>query len=100
MRSASIWFTAAAVVALVAGAAAPEASAKRLEETAIFIEINDTDGDAGIQIFLDGEGWNSMKVFDPDGKKVLNVRGRAAVGIQGITELFFESAEPSFEEQP
>jgi hypothetical protein len=88
-----------AAVALVLGAVGTPLSAKRLDDTAIRIEINDTDGDAGIQIFLDGEGWNSMKVFDPNGNRVLNFRAGNSVGMQGITELFFESAEPSFDVQ-
>ncbi len=100
MRHAKIWFTAAAAVALVAGMAAPQAWAVQLDEAAIFIEINDTDGDAGIQIFLDAEGWEQMQVLDPDGNIVLDVQAGGSVGIQGITELFLESAEPSFEEQP
>ena len=41
-----------------------------------------------------------MKVFDPDDNKVLDFRGRGSVGMQGITELFLESAEPSFDVQP
>jgi hypothetical protein len=88
------------LVALTLGTAAPESWAAPLSDTAIYIEINDTDGDAGIQIFLDGEGWDSMEVFDPNGNRVLNVTGEGGVGQQGITELFFESAEPSFDEQP
>jgi hypothetical protein len=66
----------------------------------IFIEINATDGDAGIHLFLDGQGWERMRVFDPDGLMILDFKATSSVGIQGITELFFESAEPSFEEQP
>ena len=85
---------------LISGLAAPNSWALELDAAMIRIEINDTDGDAGIQIFLDGEGWERMKVFDPDGNKILNVRAEASVAIQGITELFFESAEPSFDEQP
>ncbi len=100
MRSAKGWIAAAAVLVLVAGLAAPEAWAKKLDETAVFIEINDTDGDAGIQLFLDGEGWRRMKLFDPDGNKLFDIRARGGVGIQGLTEAFFESAEPSFDEQP
>ncbi|MEE8278429.1 MAG: hypothetical protein V3R89_06885, partial [Thermoanaerobaculia bacterium] len=87
MRRARIWLTAAAVVALVSGVAAPELWAKKLEVSSIFIEITDTDGDAGIQIFLDGEGWKRMKIFDPDGKKVVDVKARGNVGMQGITEF-------------
>ncbi len=100
MRSARLLFAAAAVLVLVAGVATPEAWAKKLSETAVFIEINDTDGDAGIQLFLDGVGWKRMKLFNPDGKKLFDIRARGGVGIQGLTEAFFESAEPSFEEQP
>jgi len=100
MRRAKVWLAAVAAVALFSGSAAPQVGTMKLADTAIFIEINDTDGDAGIQIFLDGEGWDSMRVFDPAGNKILDIRAEGSVGIQGITELFFESAEPSFEEQP
>ena len=93
------WTTVAMILLVVAALAAP-AEAKRLDETAIYIEINDTDGDAGIQIFLDGEGWDVMQVFDPDGNEVMSVLGEGGVGTQGITELVLESAEPSFDEQP
>ena len=93
-------FLTAAVIALAVGLLAPAAQALPLSARAIFFEINDTDGDAGIQIFLDGEGWDVMQVRDPNGKVILNVLGEGGVGQQGITELFLESAEPSFEEQP
>ncbi len=100
MRRTRTWLAAAAAVILVTGLAVPEAGAMKLSAAAIFIEINDTDGDAGIQIFLDGEGWDRMEVYDPDRNKILDIRAEGSVGIQGITELFFESAEPSFDEQP
>jgi hypothetical protein len=100
MRRAWVSLAAVAAVVLLSGLAAPEARAMKLADTAIYIEINDTDGDAGIHLFLDGEGWDSMKVFDPDGNQVLDFTAEGSVGLQGITELFFESAEPSFEEQP
>ena len=100
MQRTRILLAAAATVALASGLVTLEASAIQLSQTAIFFEINDTDGDAGVQIFLDGEGWDRMQVFDPDGNKILDVRAEGSVGLQGITELFLESAEPSFEEQP
>ncbi|MCP4200993.1 MAG: hypothetical protein GY769_03575 [bacterium] len=100
MRSAKVQVFAAALVALVAGAAAPEASAKKLADQFIRIEINSTDGDAGIHIFLDGVGWDSMQLKGPDGSVLFNVLAEGSVGFQGITEFFFESAEPSFDEQP
>lgn len=86
----------ASALVLVASAA----WAVRLDETAIYIEINDTDGDAGIQIFLDGEAWDTMQVFNPQGVMVMGVAASGNVGVQGITEFFIESSEPSFEEQP
>ena len=102
MQRARVLRTATAAVVLVFGLASTQVQAKtvQLDDTAIRIEINDTDGDAGIQIFLDGEGWDSMTVTDPDGNTILDISAVGSVGIQGITELFFESAEPSFEEQP
>ncbi len=92
-----------AVVALIFGAAVSDGSAAtiQLADSDIYAEINWTDGDAGIHIFLDGEGWDMMEVFDPDGNSIVDVMAdyNYSVGEQGITELFFESAEPSFEEQ-
>ena len=99
MRSAKVWFTAAATVALVAGLAAPKALAAKLDEAEIYIEINDTDGDGGIQVFLDGEGWDEMQMIGPNGDVMFDVSAQSSVGMQGITEFFFESAEPSFDEQ-
>ncbi len=72
---------------------------KELDEAKILIEINSTDGDAGIQIFLDGEGWNRMTVIDPSGTQHLELAAQSGIGAQGLTEFFFESAEPSFDEQ-
>jgi hypothetical protein len=90
-----------AVIALILGAAVPDGRAAtiQLDDSDIYAEINWTDGDAGIHIFLDGEGWDMMEVFDPDGNSNVAVMAENSVGEQGITELFFESAEPSFEEQ-
>jgi hypothetical protein len=91
-----------AVIGLILGAAVSDGRAAtiQLDDSEIYIEINWTDGDAGIHIFLDGEGWDRMEVFDPDGIRIVDVMAEGSVGTQGITELFFESAEPSFEEQP
>ncbi len=89
---------AVAAIAVLALGAPPEALAKRLDDTAIYIEINATDGDAGIHVFLDGEGWDTMQMTGPNGVE-FSVLAENSVGFQGITEFFFESAEPSFEEQ-
>jgi hypothetical protein len=65
-----------------------------LDEAAVFIEWNSTDTDFGIQFFWDGEPWKSMSVMNHKGKIVLNVRAWSNVAAQGLTEGFFESAEP------
>lgn len=100
MRLAGIRLTMGALVALALVVAPQQLRAERLDDATIIIEINDTDGDAGVQIFLDGEAWAEMRVLDPDRNTILDIRATGSIGIQGITELFFESAEPSFDEQP
>jgi hypothetical protein len=64
-------------------------------DSEIFFEFNSTDDDLGVQVFLDAEDWSRVKVFAPDGRSILDIRGEAELGDLGLTELFFESAEPS-----
>jgi len=66
--------------------------------TKIIIEVNATDEDAGIQMFFDAEGWIRLEVFDPDGFKAVEVTAGGGVQMQGMTEFFFESEEPSLDE--
>ena len=67
----------------------------QLDEAEVFIEFNSTDEDFGIQFFWDGEPWKKMKVEGPDGRTVLKVRASRNLAQHGLTEGFFESAEPS-----
>jgi hypothetical protein len=78
------------------GAAKPIA----LEEATMIIEVNATDGDAGLQAFLDGEPWRSMTITSPDGRKLAAVRNKGQLRSFGLTELFTESNEPPFDELP
>lgn len=64
------------------------------------VEINATDGDAGLQIFLDGEAWNTMELLDPDGDALVDVDVTGRAENYGLTELFSESSEPPFTELP
>jgi hypothetical protein len=67
----------------------------------IRIEVNATDGDSGLQVNLDAEdGWRWVHIFDPNGRLIFNVAGGGSVRKTGLTELFFESAEPGFDELP
>jgi hypothetical protein len=72
----------------------------RLADATMIIEVNATDRDAGLQVFLDGEPWSEMAVFAPDGRKILDVDATGRLNRFGLTELFSESHEPEFSELP
>ncbi|MGH7476963.1 MAG: hypothetical protein ACRELD_11780 [Longimicrobiales bacterium] len=61
----------------------------------IFLEFNSTDDDLGVQVFLDAEDWDRVRAKDPAGRRVLDFRAHDSFGDLGLTELRFESAEPS-----
>ena len=71
-----------------------EQGIQELVESKVFFEFNTTDLDLGIQFFWDGPAWKWMKVKNQKGQKVLNVFSRGNVKRLGLTEGFFESAEP------
>lgn len=64
------------------------------------IEYNSTDGDAGLQIFLDAPAWREVSITNPSGRRVLDVEAERVIRNYGLTELFSESSEPPFEEFP
>lgn len=70
------------------------------KDARIKFEVNATDSDGGIQIFVDADGWKSLRIDDPSGKKIFETLVRGRIGKQGGTELFMESAEPEFAELP
>ena len=74
-------------------------TAKAFEDAEIRIEVNSTDGDAGLQIFLDGDPWKRARVKGPSGRTVFAVNTHGKLKKLGSTELFMESNEPNFEEQ-
>lgn len=63
----------------------------------IYFELNDTDGDLGIHSLIDGEPWKRLEIETPDERENLQIRLSHRLRRQGLTELFFESAEPPFE---
>jgi hypothetical protein len=79
---------------------ASQANPLRYAESDIYIETNATDGDAGMQLRLDAEDWRWFKLRDPRGRLLIDVEARGRLRSYGLTELFFEAAEPSFEESP
>ena len=70
------------------------------DEAELFFELNNTDGDLGIHALIDGDGWNRLSIEDPMERKMLNVRVIGRLRQQGLTEFFFESAEPIFADLP
>lgn len=94
------------VVSLVFGIAAASPSTRgpsktvRLDDARLIVEVNATDGDAGLQILLDGEAWRSMTIDAPDGRRMLVINGRTRLRNYGLTELFSESSEPPFNQFP
>jgi hypothetical protein len=72
----------------------------RLAQSQLIVEVNATDGDAGLQVFLDGEPWRAMVISGPDGRVMLDVDAEGRLVNFGLTELFSESSEPPFTEFP
>ena len=68
------------------------------DEARLFFELNDTDGDLGIHGKIDGDEWKYLEIEDPRDRKMMNIWVRGRLRRQGLTELFFESAEPTFDE--
>ena len=68
------------------------------DEAHLFFELNNTDGDLGIHALIDGDAWKKLEIEDPRERKMLDVRVSGRLGRQGLTEIFFESAEPTFDE--
>lgn len=93
----------AGIIAARSGSSAGATAAAKpiqLEEATMIVELNSTDGDAGLQAFLDGEPWRSMSISSPDGRKLIGVRNSGRLKNFGLTELFTESNEPPFDELP
>lgn len=92
-------------VALVLGAATlmPSVRAQRPQrfaEAQLFFELNHTDGDLGIHASIDGVPWTDLHIEGPGDRQLLNIVSAGRLRTQGPTQLFFESAEPSFDELP
>ncbi|WOH36087.1 hypothetical protein RI844_11970 [Thalassotalea fonticola] len=76
----------------------PLSWAVELEEMELFFELNDTDGDLGIHGKFDGEEWKVLKILTSDDDVLLDLSIYNNLQEQGLTELFFESAEPTFDD--
>lgn len=84
---------------VVQGLATAEAGGNGLripfDDAEVFFEFNTTDNDLGLQVFLDAEGWKTVSVSGPRRDAIVQITAEGNLSELGITELRFESAEPS-----
>jgi hypothetical protein len=94
----------AALVALIVGVTSPESWAAKkkleLEISRIYWEYNSSANDLGVHVSLDGEDWRKLKIINPAGRTIFEVEGRGPYRMLGLTELFFEGAEPNLDDFP
>ena len=89
---------AALALPLVATAEDHDEDELEFDDAYVFFELNNTDGDLGIHALIDGEPWKKLKIEDQNERTILKIKTRSRLRRQGLTELFFESAEPLFAE--
>ena len=87
-----------AAVGLAAASPAVLAQEFPFSEANIYFELNNTDEDLGIHALIDGDPWKRLAIEDTKERQMLNIRVQGRLKRQGLTELFFESAEPGFDD--
>ena len=89
-------------VALIVGSTLPEAWAakKKLSISRVYFEYNSSADDLGLHVSLDGEDWKELKIVNPNGLTIFEVEGHGPYADLGMTELFFEGAEPNLNDVP
>lgn len=97
-RNLSILVLPFAAAALASSPASADDDEIPFDEAHLFFELNNTDGDLGIHALIDGEPWKRLQIEDPRERRMLGVNVRGRLKRQGLTEFFFESAEPTFDE--
>jgi hypothetical protein len=92
-----------AVVASIVAGHGRETRAEQevpLKIAKIYWEYNASADDLGVHVFLDGEDWRKIKIVNPKDRTIFAVEGKAGYRNLGLTELFFEGAEPSLADFP
>ena len=102
MNSAKLCLSAGLATLLLAPAFADDHDEDEIpwDVAEVFFELNNTDGDLGIHALVDGEAWKRLQIFDHNERRMLGVSARGRLRRQGVTEIFFESAEPTFDDLP
>ncbi len=95
------WFAlAVGVVMASAHPAVTSAAEVPFKIAKIYWEYNASANDLGVHVSLDAEDWRWLKIVTPKRRSIFEVEGRGAYRELGMTELFFEGAEPSLDEFP
>jgi len=92
-----------AAIALMSAGAGPGWAAPvpvPFKEARIYIEFNQTANDLGYHVSLDAEDWKRLEIVNPQKRVIFQVEGRGPYRQLGMTELFFEGAEPNLDEFP
>jgi hypothetical protein len=94
-----------AMVALILSITSPPAWAKKrpvipFSIAKVFWEYNSTPNDLGVHVFLDGQDWKELRIVNPQGRTIFEVEGGGPYRELGMTELFFEGAEPNLADVP
>ncbi len=71
-----------------------------LSRSRIYWEYNSSANDLGVHVTLDGQNWKRLKIFRPNDSLLFDVRGFGPYQNLGMTELFFEGAEPNLDDFP
>ena len=81
----SNFFELVAAIALAALAllALDAARQVRFKAATMIIEFNASAEDVGIQFFLDGEGWRTIEIFDPEGEEIFSAEAEGRLVEQG-----------------
>ena len=80
--------------------ASTAAEAKSFGIARIYIEYNESANDLGFHVSLDGEDWETLEIRDPGGTVIFDVDSGGGYTDLGLTELFFEGAEPTLTDFP
>ncbi len=99
-RSSTLFFLSMILATLMLGRALPAQDPPEFSEAEVFFELNDTDGDLGLHSSIDGGPYRLLTITDPRGRIIFAVAAFGRLVRQGLTQLAFESAEPSFDELP
>ena len=70
------------------------------EDADVFIEFNDADQDVGFHGAFDSPGWTVAVICSPDGEALFTLQAGGSTLAHGLSELFFEGAEPPLAVQP